>query len=117
MNFTLESSGRIHIERSHWRNRSELVRIDFATPGPIWGWNACVREREKKEKEMRIFLAMALAASLFVVAGCSCKDDCYAPVCPTPCEVVEPCNPCAAPAYVVPAPAPAPVACNPCAGF
>ena len=57
---------------------------------------------------MRIVMAMALAASLFVAAGCSCNT----------CEVpVEDCAPCAA------APAPAPVAvapavtCNPCAGL
>ena len=46
---------------------------------------------------MRIFLAIALAASLFVAAGCSCATG----KCPTPAPV---CNPCAAPAPV----------CNPC---
>ena len=47
---------------------------------------------------MRIFLALALAASLFVAAGC----------CNT-CEV-DTCSPCAAPA-------PAPAVCNPCNGL
>lgn len=87
---------------------------------------------------MRIFLAMALAASLFVAAGCSCATgDCGAPV-------VDDCAPCAAPAapvvYEAPAPivtaapvvryappvaveaapvpmAVAPITCNPCAGL
>ena len=55
---------------------------------------------------MRIFLAMALAAGLFVAAGCSCN----------PCEKPVTCDPCKAPAPVVVA-APAPAVCNPCAGL
>ncbi|MCD8351661.1 MAG: hypothetical protein LUC93_13725 [Planctomycetaceae bacterium] len=57
---------------------------------------------------MRIFLAMALAASLFVAAGCSCATGtCGEPV----------CDPCGT-TVVAPAPAPAAVVnCDPCRGL